>query len=139
MRRRYKTAARIFLVLSVVNFMFAGFAQSRAIHKGRVDSVQATTNSEIQPASPERPPVNFNQPHQAPQSPPEPANPEPDPDDAKFFSKEMNEKLRIYFVLASVESFIGVGSAEAAQHQIGGTVSPGAYVSATPFTLLPTL
>lgn len=137
MRRRYKTAARIFLVLSVVNFMFAGFAQSRAIHEGRVDSVQATTNSEIQPASPERP--TANQPPQAPNPPPEPANPDPDPDDGKFFSKEMDEKLRIYFVLASVESIIGVGTAEVAQHQIAGTVSPGAYVSATPLPLLPTL
>ena len=78
MQRRYKTAIRILLVLSVVNFMFAGFAQSRAIHKGRADLVQATTTSEIQPASPERPPAN--QLPQAPQSPPEPVNPEPSPE-----------------------------------------------------------
>ena len=36
----YKTVARIFLILSVVDFTFAGLAQSRAMHEARVHSVK---------------------------------------------------------------------------------------------------
>lgn len=148
MQRWYKKAIRILLVLSVVNFMFVGFAQARAIHEGRV---QATTNSEIQPVSPEHPPANqppqsppepvnlepsperppANQPPQATQSPPEPANPEPSPDDNKFYSKEMEEKFQAYLILGAVEGIIGAISSDGIQRQIEGTASPGAYVSVT--------
>ena len=38
--RRYKTVTRIFFILSVVNFTFAGLAQSRAMHEARVLSVK---------------------------------------------------------------------------------------------------
>jgi hypothetical protein len=38
--RRYKAVTRIFLILSVVNFTFAGLTQSQAMHEARVHSVK---------------------------------------------------------------------------------------------------
>jgi hypothetical protein len=44
--RQYKTVAQIFLILSVVNFTFAGLAQSRAMQEAVVHSVNGGGHDE---------------------------------------------------------------------------------------------
>jgi hypothetical protein len=50
-----------------------------------------------------------------------------DPDAEKFFSKELNRKLKEYLILGSIAGFV-TGVANGIQKQILGTLSPGAYV-----------
>lgn len=53
-------------------------------------------------------------------------------EEKKFFSKEMNRKLKEYLVLGSVAGvFLGVTNS--IQKEIMGTLSPGAYVFTSPY------
>ncbi|KAN0105205.1 hypothetical protein V8E52_011278 [Russula decolorans] len=127
--RRHKVIARIFLFLSIVNFTFAGVAQTPMMHEMHVDL--ATTAEDVTEAS-ER---EHTQSEELPEWLGRPSTAghlhsrlDPvaeDPEENKFFSKELIRRMKEYFILGSIAgAFIGVGNA--IQKETFGTVSPGA-------------
>jgi len=133
--RQHKAVARIILFLSIVKFTFAGVAQTPTVQEVCVDLVTgAEERGHTQSELPEwlgRPSTaghlhsrfdiissqSFNHGSTVPD----------DPEKAKFFNKELNRRMKEYFVLGAI-SGVFVGLAQGIQKQISGTVSPGAYV-----------
>ena len=115
--------------------MLAGAAKPREIYGasdylGRV--VKGATNKlnpGILPTNPERPLVN------PPQTPPQQAGPEPDPEEGKYFNEELKQKIKDYLTLATVEVGVGAFVTEVLQKEAAGQITPGEYVSATFFYL----
>ncbi|KAF8493956.1 hypothetical protein F5888DRAFT_1720879 [Russula emetica] len=140
--RRHKTVARIFLFLSIVNFAFAGVAQTPAMHEMRVDLVTGAedvaevserghTQSEELPEWSGRPSTEGHL-HSRRDIFPASSFKEgtlfTDPDDPeakKFFNKELNRKLKEYVILGSIAGLF-TGVTNGIQKEILGTVSPGA-------------
>jgi hypothetical protein len=131
--RQHKVVARIFLFLSIANFTFAGVANTPTMHEMRVDLVtpaeDVTEASERGHTQSEELPEWLGRPSTAGHlhSRLDPPAQAVDPDENKFFSKELIRKMKEYFILGSIAgTFIGVGNA--IQKEDFGTVSPGAYV-----------
>jgi hypothetical protein len=143
--RPHEAVARILLFLSIVNFTFAGVAQTPMMHEMRVDSVtgaeDVTEASERGHTQSEELPEWLVGPsttgplHSRVDPIPVidgalPTEPE-DPDSKKFFSKELIRRMKEYFVLGAVAG-VFVGLSNGMQKQIFGAVSPGAYVFTSP-------
>ncbi|KAN0113720.1 hypothetical protein V8E52_007373 [Russula decolorans] len=129
--RQHKVVARIFLFLSIANFTFAGVANTPTMHEMRVDLVtpaeDVTEASERGHTQSEELPEWLGRPSTAGHlhSRLDPPAQAVDPDENKFFSKELIRKMKEYFILGSIAgTFIGVGNA--IQKEDFGTVSPGA-------------
>ena len=121
---RHKAVAQIFLFLSIVNFTFAGVAQTSTTHEMRVDLVTGAedTKGHTQSELPEWLGTLTTR-HLHSRLDPEPE----DPETKKFFNKVLIRKLKEYLILGTIAgAFIGV--ANGIQKQIAGTVSPDAYV-----------
>jgi len=143
--RRHKAVARIFLFLSIVSFAFAGFAPQRTppMHEMRVDLVTAVEDATVTEA-PER---GHAQSGELPELLGRPStaghlqsridiipaasfsnHASIDLDDLeskKFFNKELNRKLKEYFILGTIAGIV-TGVANGVQKQYLGTVAPGA-------------
>jgi hypothetical protein len=139
--RRHKAVARIFLFLSIVSFAFAGFApqQTPPMHEMRVDLVtgaedvtgaghtrsgelpellgRPSTAGHLQSRIDLIPAASFKQ----------GSIDLDDPENKKFFSKELNRKMNEYFILGTIAGVV-TGIANGIQKQYLGTISPGAYV-----------
>jgi len=76
--RRHKTVAQIFLVLSVVNFTFAGLVQTRTMHEVRADLVTGaegvTQGASEKPHTPSEELSKLLERRSTGQDPPEPSN-----------------------------------------------------------------
>ena len=139
---RYKAVAQIFLFLSIVNFTFAGVAPTRTIDEMHVDLMteaeeRGHTQSEELPEWLGRPSTTVPlrsrlDPIPVPDGTPstDPA----DPDEKKFFSKEMMKEVKEYFLLGGVYGVVA-GITIGIQREISGEVSPGAYVFTSPCPL----
>jgi hypothetical protein len=153
--RRHKTIARILFFLSIVNFAFAGVAQTPAMHEMRVDLVtraedvteaseRGHTQSEELPEWSGRPSTEGHLHSRRDIFPANSFNTKTlftDPDDPeakKFFNEELNRRLKEYLILGSIAGLF-TGVTNGIQKEILGTVSPGAYVFTSPPSPLPTL
>jgi hypothetical protein len=135
--RHCKTVARIFLILSAVNYTFASLARSWAMHEARADLVKvAEDTTEVSEKgrmpSEERSEMRSMAGNGHPRD--ELAEPEADaqtskayPEVDKFFSKEMNEKITEYYILATVLAF-STGISRGAQNQISAAMDSHRYV-----------
>jgi hypothetical protein len=130
--RQHKAVARIFLFLSIVNFTFAGVAQTPTMDETRINLV--TGAADVTEAS-ER---GYTRSEESPErwgrlsttgnlhSRVDPiVVPDAAAEEKKFFSKEMNRKLKEYLVLGSVAGVV-LGVTNSIQKEIMGTLSPGA-------------
>ena len=145
MRRHVEALARIFLLLSIVNFTFAGVAQTPTMHQMRVDLVTGPEDVKVAlergHTQWEELPEVWGRPSTAGHlhSRLDPIPGAEDLEKNKFFNKELLRRMKEYLVLGLV-SGVFVGIANGAQKEIFGTVSPGAYVfTSPPSPLLPTL
>jgi hypothetical protein len=156
--RRLKLVAQIFLFLSIVSFTFAGVAQTPtmdAMHVNLVtrakDVTESTrterghTQSEELPEWSERPStaghLHSREMTTAASSSSGSLSVAEDPKSRKFFTEELNRKMKEYLILGAIAGMF-TGVANGIQKEIFGTVSPGAYVSTSPpypTHLLPTL
>jgi hypothetical protein len=148
--RRHKAFARIILFLSIVIFTFAGIARTLTMHEVRVDLVTGVPDvsdvSEMGYTQSEELPESLGRPSTAgplqsrdliPAASFSDASHFDDLEDNKFFSKELNRKLKEYLILGSIAGLF-TGVANGIQKQIMGTVSPNAYViSLLPLVLPP--
>jgi hypothetical protein len=126
--RRHKAVARIFLLISIATFMFAGLAQTLTTDEMRVDLVTGAEGvAEALPEWRGRPSTAGHLHSRFDMAAAQSFNYRDDPNDNKFFNKELNRKLKEYFVLGSIAGLF-TGVANGIQKQIFGTVSPGAYV-----------
>lgn len=127
--RRHKTVAQIFLFLSIVSFTFAGIAQQQTptISEMRVDLVTGAEGAEERGHAQSRElPEWLERPSTAEHH----LHPRFDPRDLesrKFFSAELNRKMKEYLVLGAIAG-VFTGIANGMQKQILGSVSPNAYV-----------
>lgn len=129
--RQHKAIARIFLYLSIVNFTFASVAQTRTMDEMRIDLVtEAEDMTEASKALPKWLGRSSTAGHlhsrfdmAAAQSFNYPDNPK----ENKFFSEELNRKLKEYLILGSIAG-VFTGVANGIQKEVIGTVSPDAYV-----------
>ena len=135
--RQYKTVARIFLILSAVNYTFASFARSWAMHEARADLVKVaedtTEASETgQTPSEKRSEIRSTAGNRHPRdavaelkadAPASKVDPEVDP----FFNKELDEKIKEYYVLATMLA-LSTGISRGAQNQIMSAMDPYRYV-----------
>jgi hypothetical protein len=140
--RRHKAVARIFLLLSIVNFALAGVAQIPTTHETRVDLVtgaedvteaserehtqsgvllellgRPSTAGHLQSRFDLIPARSFNTESLSIDS--------EDPEGKKFFNEELIRKMKEYLVLGTIAG-IFTGVANGIQKEILGTVSPGA-------------
>jgi len=133
--RRHRAVARIFLFLSIVNFTFAGVAQTPTMHEMRVDLVtraeDVTETSERGTILSEELPELLGRPSTVGHLHSRDIPGAEDPETKKFFNKELNRRLKEYLVLGAIAG-VFVGIANGAQKEIYGTVSPGAYVLTSP-------
>jgi hypothetical protein len=143
--RRHEALARIFLLLSIINFTFAGVARTPTMHEMRVDLVtgaeDVTEASERGHTQSEELPELLSRPSTAGHlhSRLDPIPDAEDPETKKFFNKELNRRMKEYLVLGLVAG-VFVGISNGVQKEIFGTESPGAYVfTSPPSPLLPTL
>jgi hypothetical protein len=142
--RRHKAVARIFLLLSIVNFALAGVAQIPTTHETRVDLVTGAedvteaserehTQSGVLPELLGRPSTAGHLQSRFDLIPARSFNTESlsidseDPEGKKFFNEELIRKMKEYLVLGTIAG-IFTGVANGIQKEILGTVSPGAYV-----------
>ena len=131
--RRHEALARIFLLLSIINFTFAGVARTPAMHEMRVDLVtgaeDVTEASERGHTQSEELPEFLGRPSTAGHlhSRLDPIPDAEDPETKKFFNKELNRRMKEYLVLGLVAG-VFVGISNGVQKEIFGTESPGAYV-----------
>jgi len=133
--RQYKTVARIFLILFAVNYTFASLARSWAMHEARADLVKVADDTmEVsekgRTPSEERSEMRSTTGNVHPRG--EVAEREADATASKavseadkFFSKEMNEKITEYYVLATILAF-STGISRGAQNQISAAVDSNA-------------
>ena len=142
--RQYKTVARILLVLSVVNFTWAGLAQSPAMYEARPQLVKMDTTrasekwpmslKELSEWSGKRSTAGHAHPREVPVSALEDTVSSP----KKFLSDEFKGELRedsIYAVVTvAVASLVGNF-----RNAWTTPADPGSYVFATFLPLLPTL
>ena len=141
--RQYKTVAQILLILSAVNYTFASLAQSWAMHEAHADLVKVAealekrqTPSEERSEGSEKWSTAGNVHLRGEVVEPASAS-EAKPED-KFFNKELDEKIKEYYILASILA-LSVGASRGVQNQISGAVDPHGYVFSTSFPLLPIL
>jgi hypothetical protein len=147
--KRYKTVARILIILSVVKFTFAGPAQPRAMHEARAHLVKmGLANASEKRYEPlEKLSEESNKwstaghahPRMDPGTAPDlaPDDAESNPDDKKFLSEEFKGELRedsIYTVVGVVVA----GLVSNFRSEITTPADPGSYVFASSL-LLPTL
>lgn len=138
--RHHKAVARIFLFLSIFNFTFAGvaLAQTPTMHKMRVDLVteaegvtgsseRGHTQSEGMPEWVGGPSTAGHLQSRFDMAAAQSFEHRGDPEDQKFFNKELNRKMKEYLVLGAIAG-VFTGVANGIQKEILGTVSPGAYV-----------
>jgi len=135
--RRHKAVARIFLFLSIINFTFAGVAQTPTMDDetrvdlvtGAEDVTEASERGHTQSwALPEllgRPSTAGHLQSRIDPIPAESSNLPEDPEIGKFLTKELIRKMKEYLVLGTIAG-IFTGVANGIQKQILGTVSPGA-------------
>ena len=142
--RRHKAIARIILFLSIVDFTFAGVAQTPMMDEMPVDLVTGAedmteaserghTQSEVLPELLGRPSMSTagNLHSRFDLIPAQSFNYPADRESRKFFNQELNRKLKEYLILGTIAG-IFTGVANGMQKQILGTVSPGAYVFTSP-------
>ncbi len=136
--RRHKAVARIFLFLSIVNFTFAGVAQTPTMDETPVDLVTGAedvtealerehTQSGVLPELLGRPSTAGHLQSRFDLIPAQSFNYPADRENNKFFNKELTRKMKEYLVLGAIAG-IFTGVANGMQKEILGTVSPGAYV-----------
>ena len=138
----HKAVTRIFLFLSIINFTFAGIAQTPTMHEMRIDLVtgveDVTEVSERGQMQSEELPELLGRPLTAGHLHSRDIPGAEDPKTKKFFNKELIRRMKEYFVLGAVAG-VFIGIANGAQKEIFGMVSPGAYVfTSPPSPLLPT-
>lgn len=153
--RLYKTVAQIFLILSILNFTFAGiafFSQTPTTDEMRVDlgpgaedvtvasSEKGHTQSEELPEWLGRPESTAGNLHSRGRLLERQLVNADDLEKDKFFSPELNRKMKEYLILGSIAGLF-TGVANGMQKEIIGTVSPNSYVLffLCPPPLLPTL
>jgi hypothetical protein len=139
---RHKAVARIFLFLSIVNFTFAGLAQTPTVHEVRVDLVTGAEDvagvSETGHTQSEEFPELLGRPSTAgplhsrffdimPIIPAPESSSASDPEKDKFFSKELIRRMKEYLILGGIAG-IFVGITNSAQKEIAGKLDNGAYV-----------
>jgi hypothetical protein len=139
--RQYKTVVRILLILSAVNYTFASLAQSWAMHEARTDLVKVTEELEKRQTPSEEGSEGSEKWSTAGKVHPrdevvEPAS-EANPED-KFFNKEMDAKIKEYYVLATILA-LSTGASRGVQNHVSGAVDPHGYVFSTYIPRLPTL
>ena len=147
---RHKVVARIFLLLTIASFTFAGHVQALKMHKMRVDLVTEAKNvmqgSEMRHTQLEEllellgRASTAGHLHSRVDPIPAQASNTGDLEGEKFFNKKLNRKIKEYIVLGAISGvFSGIGSG--IQMEIVGSVTPGAYVLffSPPFPHLPTL
>jgi hypothetical protein len=138
---RHKAIARIFLFLSFVNFTFAELAQTPTVHEVRVDLVTGAEDaagvSETGHTQSEEFPELLGRPSTAgplhtrvdimPIIPAPESGSASNPDNDKFFSKELIRRMKEYLILGGIAG-VFVGLANSAQKDIAGKLDNGAYV-----------
>lgn len=140
--RLYKTVAQIFLILSILNFTFAGiafFSQTPTTDEMRVDlgpgaedvtvasSEKGHTQSEELPEWLGRPESTAGNLHSRGRLLERQLVNADDLEKDKFFSPELNRKMKEYLILGSIAG-VFTGVANGMQKEIIGTVSPNSYV-----------
>ena len=142
--RQYKTVAQILLILSAVNYSFASIAQSWAMHEARADLEKVTEVLEQRQTPLEEGSEGSEKWSTAGNLHPrdevvESASASGAKPEDKFFNKELDDKIKEYYILATILA-LSVGASRGVQNQISGAVDPHGYVfSTSSFPLLPTL